>query len=498
MLDTPGSGSPDYVLILLHAEFLYGEPEEYSLWVAFIPEADAEALPAHALIARARVAGVAGYFCEAQNLPAFQQFLLARLLRPKPGDDTGFRVRAFPGAETIRTPARPAMVLLDSDPEEFALLADGRLYLRWFRRLREEARQDLEIVRELKSRFPKARVPACLTRADYEPPRVSGKERSLGYILRLAHAERTASDLAAEALRHSLRVAVTSPRDRAAPTRGSFLPPRVDFQSLAPELQDFLGGSWAEFAHLLGRRLAELHRALARCGGNPNFTPESFTFLHQNSLYHSIRGRLRRALAHPERIAKVLPAESAFLPNIVAVAQPNLFASLHRLIDVKLDGQRLRVHGNPRLDRILFTGKDFVFTGFDGPPWLERADRELRFCPLHDVAGVLRELLHSPAGASLETEELGVADGGKAPIEWANHWADLTCGLFLDGYFDGAGAERWFPAEDAGRNLLLEAYLIERLAYEVQTAATDPLRAAEALRELSRAGMAWNDAQAEG
>jgi maltose alpha-D-glucosyltransferase/alpha-amylase len=265
------------------------------------------------------------------------------------------------------------------------------------------------------------------------------------------------------------------------------VPDRLDFQTLAHGLQDALGGSWSEFVHLLGQRLAELHRVLARCGvgnANPDFAPEPFTLLHQHSLYHSIRGRVRRALAHPEKIAAALPEASRFLAEDAVVALPGVLTRLRRLIAGKLEGQRLRIHGDLRLDHILFTGKDFVFTSFDGPPWLAWSERGFRFSPLHDVAGLIRRVLLLPGEALAEHEELRAvfpdADG------WADHWADLSAGLLLDGYLDKAGGERWFPTGEADNSLLLEAFLVERLAFEVQGVAAEPLLAANALRELAR------------
>src|SRR5690606_28116527 len=122
------------------------------------------------------------------------------------------------------------------------------------------------------------------------------------------------------------------------------------------------------FAFLLGRRLAELHRALARAGtraGAAGFgagpaaadlLPEPFGLLHQHALYHAIRGRLRRALAHPARLAAALAGVEGGARALAAAqaALPERLARLRGLTAGKIDGERLRLHGDPRLDRILF------------------------------------------------------------------------------------------------------------------------------------------------
>jgi maltose alpha-D-glucosyltransferase/alpha-amylase len=70
--DVVAAEVPDCALLMLRADFLQGDPEEYCLWLGFVPEDGAEALPAPALVARIRLGGTTGYLCEAQHLPAFR------------------------------------------------------------------------------------------------------------------------------------------------------------------------------------------------------------------------------------------------------------------------------------------------------------------------------------------------------------------------------------------------------------------------------------------
>src|SRR5690606_12305674 len=128
-------------------------------------------------------------------------------------------------------------------------------------------------------------------------------------------------------------------------------------------------------------------------------------------------------------------------------------------------GMRLRLHGDPRLERILFTGQDFVFTGFDGPPWLASAERTFHIHPLHDAAAMVCGLLLFPGEALAGHGDLrAVSPDADAR---AAQWADLSAGLFLDGYLDVAEAEPWMSSGEEERARLLESFLLERLAHEV-------------------------------
>jgi maltose alpha-D-glucosyltransferase/alpha-amylase len=490
----PRASAPAF-LLLLRAEFLNGDPEDYSLWVGYVPEGAAETLPPQALIARARLAGQAGYLCEAQHLPEFRVFLVGFLLgsgNPDGENKVGraggrLELQGMAGDEPPHLPARFTTRLVDGYAEEFRVLLRGRVFLRWFRRLREGLRADLEVLTQVKRRFPKARVPVTLVHANYRPPSSSaGPEADpvvLGYAQRFVHADRNALDLARESLKHFLERIALAPESKVAPPLDGLIPKRLDFQTLPEILQDSLGGTWAEFVHLLGRRLAELHRALSHVK-DPDFTPEPFSLLHQHSLYHSIRSRVRRALSHLERHPEALPEDARSLGAAAVALQPALLARLARLTAGRIDARRLRIHGSLRLDRVLFTGKDFVFTSFDGPPWLGFPERRFKFSPLMDVAAMIRDLDHQ---ASLETAAQGPRAGPFATgPEWALYWAELSAGLFLDGYLDASVRAAHVPVNTVEMNLLLESFLIERAAVDVQGLLAAPERAVSALRMLLR------------
>src|SRR5690606_7259434 len=161
-----------YTVLVLRAEFLHGDAENYSLWLGFVPEETAGGLPPHARVARMQLGGVAGELCEAQYISAFRNDLVMRLLRPSRAEEkraAGFHIHVFPGADLVRPPVRAPTQLIETDPSEFRILMHGRLLLRWFRRLNEGHRSDLDTLQEVKNRFPKARVPVCLVRADWTP-----------------------------------------------------------------------------------------------------------------------------------------------------------------------------------------------------------------------------------------------------------------------------------------------------------------------------------------
>jgi maltose alpha-D-glucosyltransferase/alpha-amylase len=243
---------------------------------------------------------------------------------------------------------------------------------------------------------------------------------------------------------------------------------RARFQDLPEALQEPLGGFWGEFALLLGKRLAELHATLASCRSNPDFTPEPYTLLHQQATYHAIRTPLRRQLARLAQAADTFPAE--MLPSALETVEKegDLLARLKRLIEHRIEVDRIRIHGDLGLDRVLFTGKDFVFTGFDGEPWRPLPERRFKFCALRDVAA----LLHSFAAYAEQGvgSPFGLRPGDRKLLPWARHWADLSGALVLDSYLEAAQAAGggFLPRDPADLPLLLDAFRIERASFELK------------------------------
>jgi maltose alpha-D-glucosyltransferase/alpha-amylase len=67
----------------------------------------------------------------------------------------------------------------------------------------------------------------------------------------------------------------------------------------APALAQETIGAYLFWAELLGKRLGELHLALAATDGGAAFLPEPYTRLYQRSLYQSMRNQRRSTRCGP-------------------------------------------------------------------------------------------------------------------------------------------------------------------------------------------------------
>lgn len=207
------------------------------------------------------------------------------------------------------------------------------------------------------------------------------------------------------------------------------------------------------FAEVLGRRTAEMHRALAAATGDPAFAPEPPTMLARRSAYQSARAQAILSLQALRRALPRLQEEVRALAEGVLAAEEVLHRRLRRLLEERITACRIRCHGDYHLGQVLFTGGDFVIIDFEGEPARPLAERRLKRWALKDVAGMLRSF-------SYAAESAGVPFG--------RQWAKAAAEAFLRGYWEAAGNASFVPATTEEKELLLEVMLIEKAVYELR------------------------------
>src|SRR5262249_49187432 len=147
-----------------------------------------------------------------------------------------------------------------------------------------------------------------------------------------------------------------------------------------------------EFARLLGQRTAELHLALASVPEDPAFAPEPFTIMYQRSLYQSARTQARQVLDFLSKHLPELPGETHAAAQHLLALEGEILKRARRILEHKITALRIRCHANYHLGEVLFTGKDFVLTDFEGDPLRSGSDRRRKRSGLRDVASMLRSL----------------------------------------------------------------------------------------------------------
>lgn len=190
-------------------------------------------------------------------------------------------------------------------------------------------------------------------------------------------------------------------------------------------------------AELLGRRVGEMHTALASRSDIPAFAPEPISRPRRQAMVDAVERSLDHALASVARVRG-------------QVAVPGVHERLRRFVELPSDPIATRVHGDLHLGQVLFTGDDFVLIDFEGEPARPLAHRKAKRPPFVDVAGMIRSFHYAAMTVARETGE----------DERALAWYRAVREAFLRGWRSAA-------REPEHAEAILDYCLLEKCVYEV-------------------------------
>jgi maltose alpha-D-glucosyltransferase/alpha-amylase len=460
------------VVLFVRVEYLDGDPDIYVLPVTFLPGAEGQRLvedqPAAALAILRPADGEAGLLVDAHWVPGFGTALAQllgrrRQLRGENGSIVGAPSATGADFATRTVTEGSPVYVLRGEQSNTSLAFDERMIMKTLRRLEPGENPELEMGRVLTddTRFPN--VPQLVGALVYR------RDRNHDTTLAVAHQfVQHESDAWSwflefvaryfdEVLAHpdaALEIALGHPLERAGQHSDAL-------EGLTPGV--------LVAAELLGRRIAEMHRALASAV-DPAFAPEPNTSLSLRSTYQSMRNTASRAMRALERSASSLSGAVAADARDVLSFADELYDRLRALLSAR-GGQRVRVHGDLHLGQVLSTGNDFVILDFEGEPARSLSERRLKRSPLRDVAGMLRSFHYAAYTAIPEAVERGqVREEQRRELleDAAERWVACVSSAFLAGYLEAIDGTDLLPRDKQALRVSLDAHLIEKACYEVQ------------------------------
>ncbi|MCO5177114.1 MAG: maltose alpha-D-glucosyltransferase [Thermomicrobiales bacterium] len=469
-LTVPYDGTSAQMLIL-RVEYAEGDPDTYVLPLAFATGERAQDISnymPHAIFTRLSANGADGLLYDAMWDPAFGQALVGLIsrrgrLRGERGAISAFTTRAY-RTLTAGMDQLPEATNVRAEQSNSSVTLGDRLILKVIRRLAPGINPDLEIGRALTERSELANIAPVAGAIEY---RASGEEPMTlgilqGFVKNEGDAWSYALDVAANfydrmlADRPEIETVVTSTRQLL-----------TDAENGPSEQASELVSGFLADAHLLGVRTAEMHIALSGLD-DPAFAPESYTTMGQRSLYQSTRSYANEVFQTLRKQHKHLPDDLIDDVDRLLALQPQLLAHYRTVVDRRIDGQRIRVHGDYHLGQVLFTGRDFVIIDFEGEPMRPLSQRRIKRSPLRDVAGMLRSFDYAAWSALLELRESGLLTADDPdPRSWALFWYQWVASSFLAGYLETAAGESFLPSDRETLGLLLDILLLDKAIYEL-------------------------------
>jgi maltose alpha-D-glucosyltransferase/alpha-amylase len=471
--DVPIPNTSSHILLGL-IDYSDGDPETYVMPGSVVLGEAAEQL-------KSRMPDVAFAELQAQDTsrgvlysavwdPAFCDALLSAIARRRrfrgdKGELVGSHTRAF---RRVWGPSHPALgaAILNTEQSNTAITYGNRFFLKLYRRVEPGIHPEPEVGAFLTERgFEHA--PAFAGMIDY---RASDAETtviaalsafvenqgnawhytldSLSRFFEAALARHDHDSVLADINRHPLELAAVDPPAHVHELIGAFL----------------------DAANLMGRRTAELHLALGSDPSDPAFAPESFTDHYRLALQHSLITLTNQVFQQLRFQFKGLPPTTQLDAQRLLDQQDRVRKYFRAVADRKVTAQRIRIHDDLHLSRLLHTGKDFVFTGFEGRADRPLSERRIKRCALRDVASMLMSL-HFAADAVFFDQIHGVnfrPEIASTLDSLAAYWFQWSGSAFLNGYFALMHPSFPPPQNDPNVRLLLDVFVLEQGLEEIR------------------------------
>jgi maltose alpha-D-glucosyltransferase/alpha-amylase len=439
-------GEGRYLMPILDVAFEGAPSQSYFTPLAAEPDRDDETIMPY-VVARLRRAAQTGVLFDADLASHFGVAMLGALRKAGAIETTH-------GGHIVFVPSPSLADEPDVEPQDVARMGAeqsnssinlaNRMALKIYRRLQVGINPEIEIGRFLTDVAGFANTPPLLGVVEHVA--ADGTTKALAVLQRYVRNQGDAWSWTLNAIGRLLDTAVfTTSQDTAGPTDA--------FHAYVPHMQR------------LGRRTAELHRALATPTDDPAFAAEPMTLTDVEAIAADAK---RLAEAAFRRLAQLdpraRPATQAAAARLLA-QRADVFGLIDSLTVAPVGAIKTRIHGDFHLGQVLVVKDDVIIIDFEGEPARPLDERRAKASPLRDVAGMLRSFAYAIATASRELSQR-LPDPSAATAKLEQELSQFSQ-IFLDAYMSVAyGSPIWI--EDAAtRDRLMTLHLLAKALYEI-------------------------------
>ena len=461
-----------FVLAFFQVAYHEGTPEIYQIPLHWLSsEKEQTLIDRHPLatLTELSLGGVTGMLCDAMYFEGFRELILG-LMAERAGMRgahgallTGQRgralIRELPHREAL-FPARVASV----EQNNTSILYGDRLLFKMYRKLDEGINPEPEILRFLAR--GKGFHPAPSYAGGIEFRAGNGQVYNLGVLQTFVPNHGDAWHNTLTGLTQFVEYLLAKKHD--LPKLPRQLPTLFEVVDggIPDQYRDLVRGLHLEMALLLGRRTAELHRALASGEPEGGWSMEEFSTLYQRSIFQSMRAEVQKNFRMLTAHLPLLPEGVRQRAAVVLAAEKEITGCLHHITDRRMSAMKCRIHGDLHLGQALFTGKDFVFIDFEGEPVHSLSERRLHRSPLRDVAGMITSF-HYAALTTLVQHADSNPDDLELLRPWLEAWYIYVSGSYLEAYLGAMKNSPLVPDDRSELAVLLRCFLIQKAVYEL-------------------------------
>ncbi|MBL0743926.1 maltose alpha-D-glucosyltransferase [Chryseolinea lacunae] len=373
----------------------------------------------------------------------------------------------FSGTEALHQYATTQAVVkprvLGVEQSNTSVIYDNKFFLKVYRKVDRAVNPDVELSQFLADKMKFKSIPPFVGKIEWQ----TGKDTIvLGMLQEMVESSSDAWTYMLDRLDDfNEKVLMESDISLLTPAEGSLLDP-LAYEDVPREMKQFIDATLAERVALLGVRTGELHLAFAAEASHPDFKPEPYSLHYQRSLFSGLQTLVRATFQNQTRNLRNLSGEVLQQAEDVLRKKHLILEKFKDIYKKKIDVMKIRIHGDYHLGQVLFTGRDFVITDFEGEPARSFGERRLKRSPLRDVAGMIRSFHYAAYGSLFLDNQIRKEDYEKL-IPYIDQWYHYVSGFFMKAYLETVNGSSFVPADKEDLNILMNTFLLEKAIYEL-------------------------------
>jgi maltose alpha-D-glucosyltransferase / alpha-amylase len=215
-----------------------------------------------------------------------------------------------------------------------------------------------------------------------------------------------------------------------------------------------------------GRRVAEMHLALASTDQVSDFAPEPIRRSDVQSWIGDMTERAERVFdALKQRRETAKDTDRPLIDQVLV--QRAVLRDLGALLPSAIDSLKIRIHGDFHLGQMLIVKDDIFIIDFEGEPRRTLAERRRKAPAARDVAGLIRSIDYSATAALVRALKVTPDEQGKLGAALVE-WRERSTAAFLAGYREFMTDQRLWPADPQTSMQMLNFFLLEKTLYEIE------------------------------
>lgn len=462
---------PDYsaVIFLVQVTYQSGLPDIYQLPVSFATQTVALRLQdscPKAVISKMTINGTEGVLYDALYGAPLQDALLHLMAenRVVKVNNNHLIFTGNPAVSThIRGKENIKPKVLSGEQSNTSIIYGNRFFLKIFRKVDRAINPDLEITRFLTENTSFRNIPAFMGSIEWKFDKDS---LVIGMMQEMIESSGDAWVNMLDRLNAFNETILVSHQPVIPQEKVGSLTEPLSYELIPENFKELIDASTAEQASLLGVRTGEMHLALASGNAFADFKPEPYSLHYQRSLYAGLQSLVRGTFLNQSKNLQRLEEDARKEAEEVLNMKDDILEVLRRIYARKIDVIKIRIHGDYHLGQVLFTGKDFVITDFEGEPARSYSERRLKRSPLRDVAGMIRSFHYAAYGSLVLDNHIRKEDMTRL-IPFVEQWYHYMSGFFMKAYLDTVAGSAFIPRNKEDLDTLLTTFLLEKAIYEL-------------------------------